>query len=263
MVTHTELFRIYEQETDTLWLYTSGVEEVVYNTETYVPAPIGRKEFETKNEISRSNLEINLGIDDDLSQHIMLTGGQNRISLTIFERDKDGNMSVTWKGRFMALQPDTTIVVLNFESIFTSLRRPGLRAKFQRTCRHALYGRGCRLDPEDFATAGTIASITNRTIAVAAADAQPDGYYTGGMVRDPSGALAFIVAHVGSALTLQRVPYTMLAAFEDTGIATAVTIYPGCDHTLETCWDKFDNGLNCGCFKFIPNKNPMGGSSIV
>lgn len=263
MVTHTELYRFYEQASGTLWTYTSGVETVAYLGDDYTPAPIGRKEFETKNELTRANLDVTLGLSDALSSRILATSGETRLSLTIFERDKSSTMSVVWKGRLTGHTPDMANITLAFESIFTSLRRPGLRARYQKTCRHALYGKGCRLDPEDFATAGTLAAIDNRTITVAAASGQPDGYYLGGMVRDPSGALAFIVDHVGSDLTLQRVPYSMAQAFDDTGPATVVSIYPGCDHSLDTCWSKFDNGLNCGCFKWIPTKNPMGGSSIV
>ena len=244
-------------------LFRSGVEPVTHGGDTYEPAPIGRKEFETKSEAQRANLEITISLNDPLAQTLMITNGQNRISVTLFERDKDNVVSVSWKGRLLGISPDTGSLTLNCESIFTSLRRPGLRARYQKTCRHPLYGQGCFVDKNAYATVGTLAAITNRIITVSAAAGQTDGYYLGGMVRDPSGALSFITNHVGSQLTLQRIPYTMASAFLSTGSATVVTIYPGCDHTLETCWAKFSNGLNCGCFKWIPSKNPMGGSSIV
>ena len=36
-----------------------------------------------------------------------------------------------------------------------------------------------------------------------------------------------------------------------------VTGYAGCDRRIDTCWDKFDNGLNSEANAWFPNKNPF------
>src|SRR5690606_18760143 len=95
-------------------------------------------------------------------------------------------------------------IKLVFESIFTSLRRPGLRARYSKTCRYFLYGKGCNLNPESFFVAGLVQDLSGPVVTVAEAALQPDGYYLGGMLRDEIGILGFIVKHVGSVVTLQR-----------------------------------------------------------
>lgn len=266
MATQTELYRFAEQGSAEVWTYTSGDQVVSYNAgsgaEDYEPVSIGRSEVESRNELARANLDVQVSLTNPAALRWLADNGENIVSLTIFEKDRLGAVSVVWKGRLAGVIPGMDSITLKFESIFTSLRRPGLRARYQRSCRHALYGRGCNLDPEDFADVGTVTALDGTVVTVTEADAQPDGYYTGGMLRSPDGILSYIINHVGPALLLQRASYSLTQAAED-GFPFAVTIYPGCAHDRATCNTKFDNLLNYGGFDFIPQKNPMGGSSIV
>lgn len=266
MAERVDLYRFVENGTGKIWTFTSAPDEQTYNAgdgvENYIPMPLGRTEIQQKQEITKASLDVTLDIENDLAIKLISAYTENVLSLTVFTK-YPALTQVAWKGRLAGIQPGDATVKLVFESIFTSLRRAGLRARFQKTCRHALYGRGCNLDPEDFATIATLDDLDGRVLTVPEAALQSNGYYLGGMVRDPSGALAYIVNHVGTSLTLQRVPYTLQQEFAANGAGVALTIYPGCDHTLETCWAKFVNGLNFGGFPWIPAKNPMGGSSIV
>ena len=45
-------------------------------------------------------------------------------------------------------------------------------------------------------------------------------------------------------------------------LSDAVTLYPGCDHTLTTCDTAFSNSLNYGGFPAIPQKNPWAGDPV-
>lgn len=266
MATQTELYRFSEQGAPNVWLYASGDETVTYDSgagdEDYVPTSISRTDIESKSDMSRANLDITVPLTNPAGIRWLSDNGENIVSLSIFERDREGDFNVNWKGRLVAVIPGMESITLKFESIFTSLRRPGLRARYQKSCRHALYGRGCTLDAEDFATVSSCTAVVGRVLTVTAAGAQPDGYYVGGMLRSPDGVLSYIVGHVGTALTLQRLSYSLQSAI-DGGLPFDVTIYPGCAHDRSTCNTKFGNLLNYGGFDFIPQKNPMGGSSIV
>lgn len=231
-------------------------------TERYVSTTLGRGQIEQKAEINKASVDVNLPLDHSLAVNLLSSFSEQILTLTIFT-DRDGQVETTWKGRLASLKPDDPFITLTFESIFTSLRRPGLRAHFMRSCRHALYGRGCNLDPEDFAVDATLNAIVGTTLTVPEAALQPNGFYLGGMVRAPDGTLGYVVTHVGSALTLQRVPYPLTTAFAASGPGLAIKIYPGCDLSRTTCINKFNNLLNYGGFDWIPNINPMGGDSIV
>lgn len=262
MATKTELYRFSEQSSGELWGYTSGNEEVTLGGLTYKPASISRTEVEVKTELARANIEVQVSLNNPVAQKWLSDNGEKIASLTIFEREKNGAVNVVWKGRLASILPGMSNVTLKMESIFTSMRRPGLRARYQRLCRHPLYGRGCFVNPEAFAIVGTITSRAVLSFEIAAAATKPDGYFIGGMLRAPDGTLSYVVGHFGSTITLQRSSAALDAAIK-AALPVAIKLYPGCEHTRDACNAKFNNLLNYGGFDFIPKKNPMAGSSIV
>jgi len=255
-----ELFKIVSD--GVVYNLTSAAKAQTYNSETYEPATIGRAGIQTKNELSKANLDVRLSLDHALAIALLGRWAESITSLTIFAKRTSGT-DVIWKGRLANVVPEDASIRMVFESIFTSMRRPGLRARFLKSCRHPLYGRGCYLNHADFAVPGTVTGISGLTVVCPAADALADGYFTGGMLEAPDGTLSYITNHVSSALTMNRISSALATAFADEGPGLEITLYPGCDHSYATCRDKFSNDDNYGGFDYIPTKNPMGGSSIV
>lgn len=254
-----------------VWTFTSSDSDVIYNGELYSSVSIGRGGIESKNELSKATLEVRLGIQHSLSKILMRSYLEQVVSLTLFIQTSFGT-ETAWKGRLSSLKPNNTALVMAFESVFTSLRRPGLRARYQKSCRHALYGRGCNLDPESFVISGLARTVSGVTVEVPEAGIKPDSYFLGGMLRAPDGLLGYIVGHSGAIVTLQRPLASLITAFNESGYGRnyggdygglEVKLYPGCNHLRATCKDTFGNLLNYGGFDWIPTKNPMGGSSIV
>lgn len=261
MTTQTELYKFVERDSSVVWTFTSGVEEIVHELETYVPTKISRNDIEARNELARANIDIQVPLTNEAALNWLADNGEQIVTLTIFERDRAGVITVAWKGRLAAVIPGMNSIQLKMESIFTSLRRTGLRARYQSSCRHALYGRGCELDPEAFGSALECTVIEGTVITVPDASLQPSGYYAGGMLKAPDGTLGFVIEHSGDTITLQRRIFALESVAGD--LPFDVTLYPGCAHNRTDCAERFDNILNYGGFDFIPVKNPMGGGSIV
>lgn len=154
--------------------------------------------------------------------------------------------------------------------MFSTLRRAGVRAKYQRHCRHALYGRGCGLDIAAYCQTGTVTAVATNAITIPVAAEQPDGWYRGGVLRFRT-QLGFITGHAGAVLTLLRPMSDLAAALaapeldSETGdpLPVLVDIAPDCDLRAATSAEKFGNLLNFGGFPEIPGRNPFGGGSIV
>lgn len=254
----TELFR-FTQGSSVITM-TSGKNDVVYSAETYVATPIGRSGIELKNELSKANIDVKLPLKHSQSIEWMRASSEFRIGLTIFQQT-DLDTNVIWKGRMAAVKPGVSDVIFQFESIHTSMKRPGLRARYQRPCRHALYQRGCRLDKDDFGVTYSATAVAGNVVTVPGAAAAPAGDFFTGMLEAPDGTFRFIVGHSGSAITLQR-PIVSLNDALASGPVN-VTLYPGCDRTTARCIARFNNLPNFGGFKYIPIINPFGGSPIV
>lgn len=252
-----ELFRFVHGAQ--VWTYSSGP-EVEHGGETYAAFPIGRDEMQQVKELSKSPLEVLIPRTSELSLLYLVGNPEHVTTLTVFRLHIGASDSpvVYWKGRVVSVDwPDPATAKLSCESVFTSLKRPGLRARYQRMCRRALYETGCNVNKDAYAVAGTVSAINSAktVLTVAAADALDDGWFTGGMVRTPTGGLLFITAHSGSSLTLMN-PCSL-------AVSDAVTLYPGCARNRETCKNKFDNILNYGGWPCIPLRNPFDGRSLV
>lgn len=249
-----ELYRFIRGAT--IWTFTSSDTAIVYNLETYIPITIGHGERKSRTEMSKANLEVSISLDSTIADDILSYFGNTPLIFTLFIQTDLGT-EVGWKGRYLSQKLVKNQIKLTIESIFTALRRPGLRARYQKNCRHALYYTSCGVDKSAFAITGELTDITGSTVTVAEAALQPDGWFLGGMIKSPTDdSLRWIVNHVGSILTLVR-------PFETLTVLDVVTLHPGCDHTRSTCLSKFSNVTNYGGFPWIPHINPFAGTSIV
>lgn len=258
------------------WRYTSAGADVVWGGFTWERAAISRTELQQNDEMAKNGITLTFPVDHEFARQFVGYGVESVTSVTLrrgHAADPDGEFVVYWKGRLAGMKVSGKQISLDCESVFTSMRRPGLRARYQVPCRHALYGRGCGLDQEDFAVEGIAAAVAGATVSVPEAALQPSGWYLGGMLRAADGVLRLVTGHAGAAVTLSRPIESLVQAVAGSGYGQnygnyyggiAVRLYPGCDHSAGAggC-TKFSNIDNYGGFLWIPQKNPMGGSSIV
>lgn len=253
------------------WRYTSAPIAYTYGGYDWTPSALSHSEVSQSNEMAKDGISLKFPRTDAFASQFLGYAPDLVTSVTLRRgHSDDGEFVVYWRGRVAGSKATGAVISIDCESIFTSLRRSGLRARYQKTCRHALYARGCTLDPEDFALPALVPAVSATSVTVPDAALQPNGWYLGGMLRAEDGSLRLITGHVGSQLTLSR-PIRFLSETL-TGYGNnygnyyggmAVLIYPGCDRVRSTCDAKFANLDNFGGFPWIPSKNPFGGSSIV
>lgn len=255
-----ELFK-FVRGTD-VWTKTSGGEQIIYNTETYAPTAMKHTDFDEKNEVSKAMMTIELPLTDDLVQNYLVAVPNQILTLSIYRYNALATLTF-WKGRLVSYDVRGTTASFKFESIFTSLRRPGLRARYTYQCRHVVYGPGCNLDPEDFAVvASATAIVGSNTITVPIAATFPDHRFRGGMIAQPDGTKLFVSSHVGDQITVNWPASNIKAVIAADGDAD-VKLYPGCDLQDTTCDTVFNNIPNNGGFKWIPTKTLFSGNSVV
>lgn len=265
---------LYEFNTGSgVFRYTDYPTDFQWNSETWVGFPITHTDIKQSDEMSKNSVKVTIPLSGLLADKFIGWAPDEVITLTIRRgHHSETDIRVSWKGRVSAHKLKEQTVELNCESVFTSMRRSGAKARFQRSCRHALYGRGCNVVKEDFAVPGRVDSLSGLTLTIPEATTKPDGWFIGGMIEFKDGSFRMVTGHIGSSITITRSSRYLLESYSSSGYGLNygefygginVTLYPGCDRTLATCRDKFNNLLNQGGFRWIPSKNPMGGSSIV
>ena len=260
-----------------VWRFTSRIDAWASagsggETITWEPAAVAHGDVVQTSEIERGRLDLTWPLSHPFARRFLSPMGNTPVTLTIFRGHEQvlGETVAHWKGRVVGAEVEGPRILLSCESVFSTLRRAGVRAKYQRLCRHALYGRGCGIDIAAHWHTGTVTAVATNAITIPEAAEQPDGWYRGGVLRFRT-QLGFITGHAGGALLLSRPMPELAAAVAapelDAGtgdpLPVLVDIAPGCDLRAATCAAKFGNLLNFGGFPEIPGRNPFGGGSIV
>lgn len=136
-------------------------------------------------------------------------------------------------------------ITVNSDLILLDLDMP--KNLYAPACQHVLFDAGCGLDRDAFTATGVVSPASNNSV-VNWADAS--SAYTQGRLTFLSGVNAGV-----SATIKQGNPGNLVLAYPlevppNAGDEIAVT--QGCDHSMGTCRDKFDNLQNFRGFPFIP-----------
>lgn len=259
-----QYFYIFTQGAST-WQYTNEVEDDVsgpFGSIVYEAVPISHTEIQASQEVSRSTLSVTLPADNAVAQLFFGWMPEETVSMTVYRGHRSINQLyklAQWKGRVTSARWQGDRVVLDLENVFTSLQRNGCRARVQAMCRHALYETGCEVSRSSYETAASITAVSGLVLTVSAASGEADGWWVGGHIVLPDGSMRSISAHSGSSITITR-PSRYLT---DNAPPHAISMYPGCDHSPQTCHDKFDNLTKYGGFPSLPGLNPFTGISLV
>lgn len=240
--------------------YTSADGDVSYGGNSYTAAPIARGAVEATSEVSRLALEITCARTIDVLDLFAFMPPEDVVSVTVRRLHAgDGEAITIWMGRVLNVTWNVAAAEIHCESVYTSLKRVGLRRMYQKGCPHVVYGAECGIDRDDFKLVRTVSAISGTTITLNTLTGYADGYFSGGYLEWERSAGVFerraIRSQVGAVVTI-GFPVPGMA------VSDAVNLYPGCDHTLATCTSKFANPLNFGGMPYFPNKNPFNGTSI-
>ena len=252
-----ELYEFYT--VGTFYRYTSAAHAVVKGGDTFTPESIRRGDVVQNEEISKAGLRLTVPRENRFAASFLGFAPEGVTTLTLYRghtTDTASEFVSYWKGRVLSAKADQFEIILECESVFSSLRRAGLRARYQRNCRHAIYQRGCLVSMDSYRVDGSVIAVSGNNITVSAAAGYADGYFTGGAARAPDGSFRFITAHAGDTISLAR-PFSVAMGGEP------VVIFPGCDGLKATCETKFNNLLNFGGFPYFPARNPFDGGSLV
>jgi len=248
--------------------YTSASYFISDSTGTFEPAPIQASNVTQTGEMAKNGVKITLPRSNAVAKLFLGKVPEETTSLTIYRGHDATDLSdfqTYWKGRVAAAEASGDSVTLECEDIFTSMRRPGNRARYQKGCRHALYSPQCGVNDYDYAVSVEIVAQDGFTIDVSGisdsagdstADQFDSDYFIGGVVELTDGARRAIIGQSGTTLTL----ISQFDTIDVDSVGVEATLYPGCKHNTSDCKNKFNNLNNYGGFPWLPGKNPFANS---
>jgi len=253
-IADAEPFELYDFICGTWMMYlTSRATEFwVSDNQIYQPIPITHSSIRQGKEVKKNNIIITIPRGNELAAQFIHFPPENTMSVTI-RRLHQGllitDAVVAWKGRVISGEPKGETFDLTCESIFTSMRRQGPRLRCELICQHILYGENCKINKNAMIFEDVIITTNGDILTMSNTASKSDGWFSGGILEYEADS-RYIISHVSNTLRISR----PMVSLQD-GIT--VKLYPGCDKTMTTCKNKFNNLLNNLSFAHFPTKNPF------
>ena len=244
---------VFEVEGRQTYHYTPARLPVMVGAFSYTPKVIQRGNYTFKKDMtSEDSLKIDVQNDLDFLENFKVIVPVRTTNVTIFRRhrgDPDGELRAIFRGRVRGVTWGNAKATVECDSMTAMAKRGGLTLNYQIPCNHFLYTVGCGLAKGDWGKAGRLTQMSsnNRVLESPVFGSKPDGWWKLGFIEIGEGAY-MVTAHSGNSVTL-------LNGVEGVAVNSDFIIYPGCDLKLDTCWDKFNNGLNHLGFKWSPAEN--------
>lgn len=238
------------------WYFTDGSYDIVKDSITYTPENIQRSEIGQDGDLFKSGLTLTFERTSVFATQFFKFAAEVPTLITIFRGQAYTTTPITfdtyWKGRVVSSRGNGSSVNLDCESIYTTTRRPGLRMRVEKLCRHILYDEMCKINREAYKITANVQTVSTDGLTLTFDDLSgaSDGTFTAGMVRHGETDTRLIADQTGVVVRLTR-PFNYLIGNTD------VVLYPGCDKLTNTCHVKFNNLLNHGGFPYIPTSNPF------
>lgn len=250
----------------TAWYLTSGDAVVAIDGHVYTPDQVQREQVEHSGEEWSGNLDIALPRAHAIA--VLLDGLAPVIPLTlsVFRKHRADPAVVQFFGpsECVSVSFKGPTATLTFAPISRVLKRQVPALAFQNQCPLALYGARCGIDREAvsggvqlYRVNGVVTEVSAATISADEFAGQDDGWFRNGFIELASGEKRFIVAHVGTLITLMYAFPAGAVAVDDEVLA-----YAGCDRTEDTCDSKFNNLDRHLGYCRIPYRNPFDKGTI-
>lgn len=243
------------------WRYTTDDRLVTFNGADFEPiSEVRRGSIRTTQNIERSEMQIRLPGKVSIADQFRVAPPSEPIRLRIYSKHRgDPDYIVRGTYRVLGCNWEGSFATLICQQVHSSLKAPGLRRSYQYMCPYALYEGACGVNRNEYEVIANAAAITTLTLTLDTATSFPDNYFRGGYIlwESPSGRqdTRMVMSSLGAVLTLQLTTIGL-------SVGQPVRAYPGCDHTIQMCYDRFANAERYGGFPFIPETNPFAGTTM-
>lgn len=228
---------------------------------TYAPYTIDHESVKVTGSMDKSRMPITVPPDCPVGDLYRIAPPSYVVNLIIREGhvdDVDAEFKIVWAGRILGASWGETTLSLTAELTTSSMRRTGLRRRWQYGCGHALYSADCGANKAAATATATVSTVSGAKVVLTSGWATPERkakYLNGMIIYTVSGrpVVRRIVAVNGTLNELScNGPLVGLAP------AATVSVILGCNHQMDDCKDLHSNINNFGGDPWIPTKSPFG-----
>jgi uncharacterized phage protein (TIGR02218 family) len=241
--------------------YVEGVADTYLGIDYESVALVQMADIEQSLSESSPNIEITIDSATPLVAQFIPYQPTTIVGVRVYRRHfEDGDVETYTEliGEVVSgrIDQETDTAVLTVRMLASAFDRIVPWPAYQKQCNYVPYGPGCQVDPNLFKTETTLVNVTNNRIASpdfaakAGAEADPEWFTLGYVVRVLDGQKRFVIRQLEDVLVLQS-PFVGMQAGD------AVEAFAGDNLLKSTCEGKFNNLPRFMGFPWGPSKNPF------
>jgi uncharacterized phage protein (TIGR02218 family) len=250
-----------ETPTPIHWRFTSFDQQITSSGEVYTPKAIthSAQRFSARSDREDLTIEAVYEPNHPLALFIPLPLGKS-MNVEVIETTL-GNLNAQTKrftGRVLEAPLNGHMFKAQCSSLIDVLGARVMGMVLEPRCNYVLFDKHCKLNKADFDVACTITRISGNAIRVTGAGlaGKSENWFALGWLETGDGATfeTRSVLYSGKA-NGNNVQLILDAPLARAILNQALTLFPGCDGSSETCTAKYNNFINWGGH-FIPDRNP-------
>jgi len=240
--------------------YTSAEGTVTFAGTDYPSLPLKRTSSTQAKEQKSTAVRITLPATSDPAQPFIAIQPSARMTVSVIRVQPDAvpaTASIVMFDGFVssiAFENDKAEMrCIPFNELFT---RQIPRFQYQGLCNHVLYDSRCKIVSAGFKHTGTVLSVVGNEVTIQGLPSAGNPFIGGYLEIPGASEQRLILDQVGTTVTV-------LFPFKQVISGGSMDAFQGCDHTAETCAQKFGNILNYGGFPFVPVINPFNQTQLT
>lgn len=261
-VSDAQPVRLYQldRSATVVWRYTSADREIQFNGQAWSPVAISDDGIRLTGEASADVLSLTLPAKLPVAQLYRSVPPSDEIFLTIYDYDATAMAAkVAWIGSVNSVSwPRVDTAKLACLTLSASMKRDGLRLRYERACPHSVYDDECGANKAQFSVSATVVALDGSSVQVALSKPVDASIFAYGAICwavDGSYEFRGIEGLNGTRMNV-------VGGTDGLEVDQAVEVFPGCDGTRQTCLDRFANLLNHGGFPHMPGKSIYSGERL-
>jgi uncharacterized phage protein (TIGR02218 family) len=253
---------LYEfQLSGTTYRRTSSEGTVTFNGVDYAPLAIKRTSYQEAKEQRSTAVTVTIPTSDEIAANFIAVQPSYIMNVTIYRIQPNSvpvNASlIMFDGYVSSVAFKNEICEMRCIPNNELFNREMPRFSYQGLCNHILYDSGCGVSEGSYQHSGKVLGVTDNVLLTIQSLPTTGSPFIGGYVSLPDGSEKRLI--IDQSGTQVRILYP----FKQTVSGGTVYAYQGCDHSVQTCAQKFNNVLNYGGFPFVPSINPFNKQQLT
>lgn len=233
---------------------TSYHEEVVLDSEVYVPTQITRTAIEISSSLT-TIMTVDIIIDNDHQLALDCAYGKSPQKFTVhvlLTEEGSSDFTTEWVGDLVSVTTNNSKTTFKTGSIIQSeISGEMTPVMYQGTCNHQLYDERCGALREDHTVSAIVTDVKGRLITVDDDVYQDEAFISGTILNLRNGEARAIITNTDNVI---EITYPFLDIVE----GDEVELSQGCDYArLGSCKSVFGRTASYGGFDWVPLNNPF------